>query len=569
MKKLRGSAILMIIAILGITGFQLYWLKTNYDREKQNLELKTNLAFRETIHHLQSSNLKLEGLTLTMDSSFKRTVTVNEKKPGRKIIPKPVKPGQPPISMLNLIQERMRDSLKTDSSGNTYVISVSNDTMRRVIVDSLRRMRGPRKFLTVSHKLDSVLHEGLETKEVHIEGTIRPRERRVTISPDNLPVPPGIRDSLQNRQGGVIIESRVPALNDPDILINRPAPGSNAVFRLLYDIDSLSLKDSITIDEIDSLFDIRLRRENIDVGYKVSRLDSTDYASTGTVTIGFAKPTHYNLSLTSTMAYMLKKLSLPILFSLLLVGITITSFILLYRNLLRQQRLGELKNDFISNITHELKTPIATVGVAIEALKNFNAIDNPARTKEYLDISQQELQRLNLLVDKVLKLSMFEKKEIDLKYELVDLADLVAEVVSSMRLQIEKYDARVTVRKEGETVLNADRLHLLSIIFNLLDNALKYSKSKPDIAITMIGSDDQLVLKVADNGIGIPAEYKEKVFEKFFRVPHGDTHNAKGYGLGLSYTAHVIRKHHGTIELNSEPGKGTEFIFTLPRNITS
>ena len=569
MKKLRGSAILMIIAILGITGFQLYWLKTNYDREKQNLELKTNLAFRETILHLQSSKLKLEGLTLTMDSSFKRTVTVNEKKPGRKIIPKPVKPGQPPISMLNLIQERMRDSLKTDSSGNTYVISVSNDTMRRVIVDSLRRMRGPRKFLTVSHKLDSVLHEGLETKEVHIEGTIRPRERLVTISPDNLPVPPGIRDSLQNRQGGVIIESRVPALNDPDILINRPAPGSNAVFRLLYDIDSLSLKDSITIDEIDSLFDIRLRRENIDVGYKVSRLDSTDYASTGTVTIGFAKPTHYNLSLTSTMAYMLKKLSLPILFSLLLVGITITSFILLYRNLLRQQRLGELKNDFISNITHELKTPIATVGVAIEALKNFNAIDNPARTKEYLDISQQELQRLNLLVDKVLKLSMFEKKEIDLKYELVDLADLVAEVVSSMRLQIEKYDARVTVRKEGETVLNADRLHLLSIIFNLLDNALKYSKSKPDIAITMIGSDDQLVLKVADNGIGIPAEYKEKVFEKFFRVPHGDTHNAKGYGLGLSYTAHVIRKHHGTIELNSEPGKGTEFIFTLPRNITS
>ena len=101
----------------------------------------------------------------------------------------------------------------------------------------------------------------------------------------------------------MIIESRVPALNDPDILINRLAPGSNAVFRLLYDIDSLSLKDSITIDEIDSLFDIRLRRENIDVGYKVSRLDSTDYASTGTVTIGFAKPTHYNLSLTSTMAY--------------------------------------------------------------------------------------------------------------------------------------------------------------------------------------------------------------------------------------------------------------------------
>jgi two-component system phosphate regulon sensor histidine kinase PhoR len=569
MKKLRASAILMIIAILGITGFQAYWLKTNHDREKQNLELKTNLAFRETILHLQASKLKLEGITLTMDSSFKRSMVVNAKKPGRKLFQKPMKQGQAPISVLNLIQERMRDSLKVDSSGKTYVVSVTNDTMRRVIIDSLRRVRAPHRFLTVTHKLDSVIHDGLETKEVQIEGTTRPRKRLVTINPGNHPATPGKPDTMENMQGDVVIESRVPVMNESDILINRPAPGGNGVFRLLYDIDSLSVKDSITIEEIDSLFRIRLNNENIDVGYRVSRLDSTGFASTGTVTIGFAKPTHYNLSLTSTMSYMLNKLSLPILFSLLLVGITITSFILLYRNLLRQQRLGELKNDFISNITHELKTPIATVGVAIEALKNFNAIDNPARTREYLDISQQELQRLNLLVDKVLKLSMFEKKEIDLKYEWVDLADLVSEVVASMRLQIEKYDARVIVRKEGDTMLNADRLHLLSVIFNLVDNALKYSKSKPEISITMTGSDDQLVLKVADNGIGIPAEYKGKVFEKFFRVPHGDTHNAKGYGLGLSYTAHVIRKHQGTVVLNSEPGQGTEFIFTLPKNIKS
>src|SRR6185436_11622670 len=132
---------------------------------------------------------------------------------------------------------------------------------------------------------------------------------------------------------------------------------------------------------------------------------------------GFAHPVTYQLSLTNNTTYLLKKILLPILFSLFLVGVTILSFVLLYRNLLRQHRLSEIKNEFISNITHELKTPIATVGVAIEALKNFNAIDDPQKTKEYLDISSNELQRLSLLVDKVLKLSMFEKREIELNKE--------------------------------------------------------------------------------------------------------------------------------------------------------
>ncbi|MBK7561482.1 MAG: hypothetical protein IPI68_08145 [Chitinophagaceae bacterium] len=126
--------------------------------------------------------------------------------------------------------------------------------------------------------------------------------------------------------------------------------------------------------------------------------------------MGFTNPITYRLELGNTFPYLIRRISLPILFSVILLGITILSFVLLYRNLLQQQKLALLKNEFISNITHELKTPIATVGVAIEALKNFKALDDPAKTKEYLDISQNELQRLSLLVDKVLKLSMFEKK---------------------------------------------------------------------------------------------------------------------------------------------------------------
>jgi two-component system phosphate regulon sensor histidine kinase PhoR len=263
---------------------------------------------------------------------------------------------------------------------------------------------------------------------------------------------------------------------------------------------------------------------------------------------------------------LLRRITLPILFSIFLVGVTILTFVVLYKNLLRQRRLAILKNEFIGNITHELKTPIATVGVAVEALKNFNAMEDPVRTREYLDISANELQRLNLLVDKVLKLSMFEKKEIDLKYESIDLRDVVNEVVTSMRLQIEKSHAEVLVSQSGNTNLQADRLHLLSVVFNLLDNALKYGKADPVVQIGLAGNNDAVELTVADNGIGIAPEYKNKIFEKFFRVPAGDTHNAKGYGLGLSYVAHVVKKHHGQILVDSMPGGGPKFTITLPRN---
>src|SRR6185295_9862961 len=212
-------------------------------------------------------------------------------------------------------------------------------------------------------------------------------------------------------------------------------------------------------------------------------------------------------------------------------------------------------------------TPIATVGVAIEALKNFNAIHDPQRTKEYLDISSNELQRLNLLVDKVLKLSMFEKKEIDLKYETMNLKDVIEEVTASMRLQLERHHAKVSITNEGNLNMQGDKLHLQSVIFNLLDNALKYSKENPSIQISLREDDNKIIMSMADNGIGIPTEYTDKVFDKFFRIPHGNTHNAKGYGLGLSYVAHVVQKHHGAIKVESEPGIGSTFIISLPKQM--
>jgi two-component system phosphate regulon sensor histidine kinase PhoR len=341
---------------------------------------------------------------------------------------------------------------------------------------------------------------------------------------------------------------------------------SNRLMQFLFDVDSL--QDSVRVREIEMAYDKKLSEQNLNLPFQVARVPTVEKEEPvfNEVTLGFANPITYRLNLGNKRAFLLKRISVPILFSVFLVAFTFLSFTLLYRNLLRQRKLADIKNEFISNITHELKTPIATVSVAIEALRSFNASIDPQRTKEYLDISANELQRLSLLVDKVLKLSMFEKKEIELKYEELNMNDLVHEVTSSMRLQFEKRQAVINVSTEGNLFLNGDRLHLVSVIFNLLDNALKYSVDKPEITIQVKESGTNVLLMIGDSGIGIPAEYHRRIFEKFFRVPTGNLHNAKGYGLGLSYVSHVIRKHQGTIHVESAEGSGSRFFITLPKH---
>ncbi len=350
----------------------------------------------------------------------------------------------------------------------------------------------------------------------------------------------------------------------------RRNPPGGPVIDFLMGVDSL--RDSITVKEITDRYHLALAKQKIAVPFTISVADTTAGTATvlpdmegNRVSVGFVKPRIYQLDFINSNWYVLKQMWQPVLVSLLLVAVTLVSFLLLYRNLVRQQKLTQLKNDFISNITHELKTPIATVSVAIEALKNFNALQDPARTKEYLDISGNEMQRLGLLVDKVLKLSLYENKEIALQKEAFDLDALAHEVVASMKLQFEKQGAEVTITATGSNfILEADRLHMTSVLYNLLDNALKYSRGDTQIGIHIKDHGQLLELTVTDNGVGIAPEYRQKVFEQFFRVPDGDRHNIKGYGLGLSYVHHIVQRHMGFIEVESTPGKGSSFSIMLP-----
>jgi two-component system phosphate regulon sensor histidine kinase PhoR len=574
MKRLRWLAILMGITILGIAGFQGYWLKNNYERERQNLEIKTSSGFHQTVLQLQASRLNLDKLNLQWEDSLpgmvKAKVVVRPRDGKHRTDSFSPAHKAPAISIVNLLQERLKELGADSAKARAYVLAGKNGVIHNVIKDSAGNVR----FNTFNTQIESIAIKGDSMpppgilKEVNVDKNNKTNVVTVTYGATSGKANPA--DSLKVRPEAVFVENHGAGV-DQELVgdgVRSLANRKNTVFRFLYNMDSVSIRDSVKVSEIATAYSQRLKEDHVPgLLFAVSRQDSSAANSDDQydVTIGFAKPITYHLTIENKMSFLLKKLTLPILFSIFLVGITVLSFILLYRNLVRQRRLTELKNEFIRNITHELKTPIATVGVAIEALKNFNAIHDPERTREYLDISQNELQRLSLLVDKVLKLSMFEKKELELKKEQFDCKLLVEEVMNSMRLQFEKYRAKVKLHTEGTNfIVDADKLHITSVIYNLLDNALKYSRESPVIDVSLKSSPEHLEFSVSDNGIGIPPAYTQRVFDKFFRVPTGDRHNIKGYGLGLSYVSEVLKRHHGHVSVESELGKGSTFTATFP-----
>ncbi|WP_279096807.1 sensor histidine kinase [Bacteroides acidifaciens] len=256
-----------------------------------------------------------------------------------------------------------------------------------------------------------------------------------------------------------------------------------------------------------------------------------------------------------------------------MTGILTTSFIILLilgfsfwfliRTLLRQKTLEEIKSDFTNNITHELKTPIAVAYAANDALLNFNQAEEKTKRDQYLRICQEQLQRLSSLVEQILSMSMERRKTFRLHPEEVNLKELIVSLVEQHQLKADK-PAQITLEIEPETLtIVVDRTHFSNIISNLIDNAVKYSKERADITIRCRQTEQTVTISIADRGIGIPLDKQKHIFDKFYRVPTGNLHNAKGYGLGLFYVKSMVEKHGGTITVKSEPGKGSIFTITL------
>ncbi|KAB7727289.1 sensor histidine kinase [Rudanella paleaurantiibacter] len=306
--------------------------------------------------------------------------------------------------------------------------------------------------------------------------------------------------------------------------------------------------------------------QDIDLYQSLIRSDTEDLQQIITTILVRVKPNENRFARASfgtPSFYLVRRMGWLLGVSVVLLLLTTGCFLLMMSTILRQKKLSEIKNDFINNMTHELKTPIATVTAAVEALQHFGALNNPAKTEAYLTISQQNLQRLSDLVDKVLSLATEEKHELGLRPEPVDLNGLVDELLAGHRLKAPKpvvFGVDIPVG----TFVTVDRIHFSNALNNLIDNAINYSREEVTVQLTFERMGTGWQLTVADNGIGIAKVYQSAIFDRFFRVPTGDLHPVKGFGLGLAYVRQVIERHGATIALRSELSKGTQFTITFP-----
>lgn len=248
---------------------------------------------------------------------------------------------------------------------------------------------------------------------------------------------------------------------------------------------------------------------------------------------------------------------------LLLVLIFIFSYTIYA--ILKQKKISEMKTDFINNMTHEFKTPVATIMIASESLKDPEITADQNRVSRLAGIIYDENIRLGNHIERVLSIARLEKKELQLEWEPVDIHDLVIAVAESMDLQLKKKEATLTLNLDAENAMVCgDELHLSNIIFNLIDNANKYSNDPPQIKISTRNSNKGLVIEIADEGIGMDKEHTKRIFDQFYRVPTGNVHDVKGFGLGLNYVQDIVKQMDGVIKVRSEKTKGTIFEITLP-----
>ena len=254
-------------------------------------------------------------------------------------------------------------------------------------------------------------------------------------------------------------------------------------------------------------------------------------------------------------------LLLSLLFALIILG----AFAYTIRVILQQKKLSEMKNDFINNMTHEFKTPIATISLASDSITNASVINNPDKIKRFANIIRQENNRMHGQVEKVLQMALVERGRIKLNFSNVNMHHVIDQAVSNMALQVERREGSISAQLDAiKCDMEGDLNHISNVINNLLDNANKYSPEKPEITVSTRNVSNGIEVTVSDNGIGMSKEAKKRIFEKFYRVHTGNLHDVKGFGLGLAYVKAMVTAHNGSVEVKSELGKGSSFILFFP-----
>lgn len=509
-KNIRYILLSMTVGIVGILIFQIYWISNTYDVASHAFEQEVNVALEEVLTD-QITNKTLSKLfgseRLIIDSLDTKK---GRKRPALKILPQ---------------NEQMasRDSLSAGPG----------------------EMKLEWDYQAYLQEEQWIIHSEKGPDGALTQSTTYSRDFRIgaspVYSPDSISSQP---DDFMEVLGNVFITL---VQGEPDLI------------------------------EIRQLYQTELADRNIDLPFELAYVSNNQvFQMTGEDPEVFnnsqaiqklpGRQNQNDLILAffpDTHSFFLKRMWLTILGSFLLVSLIAGSFILMLQTILKQKKVSEVKNDFINNMTHEFKTPIATVSAAMEALVSFDGLADRDRTIRYIDISRKEMGRLSGLVEKILSLSVFEQKKINLNKETFDVCKLLHETAQQYILK-GAGTVFIDYDPDGSAYIHADRLHFQNVINNLLDNAVKYSVEEAHIQLDCRRAGEYVVVVVKDQGIGISKEEQKHIFEKFYRVPTGNLHSVKGFGLGLSYVKHILEMHGGSIGVKSQPGVGSEFTIAIP-----
>jgi two-component system phosphate regulon sensor histidine kinase PhoR len=279
----------------------------------------------------------------------------------------------------------------------------------------------------------------------------------------------------------------------------------------------------------------------------------------------FTSPEYLLVYFPHEKQFLLTELWGMLLISIILIIVIVYSFTYTISTIFRQKKLSEMKNDFINNMTHEFKTPISTISLACETLSDQDIIRSPEFMQSYINIILEENKRLATMAEKILQTAVIEKGQLKMNRDRINLHDVITDVIKNIRIQVEIKDGIIRKQcKASNPIIFGDKVHLTNLVYNLLDNANKYSPRKPVIIIRTENTSNGIILTIEDNGIGIQKSEQKKIFDKLYRVPTGNIQDVRGFGLGLSYVKAIVEEHRGRITLDSEINKGTTFKVFLP-----
>ena len=521
-KRIRWLIGLLSVAMLGLIAFQFYWiqdvLRVNEERFTQNVQEALNgvankLARQSDIYFLEKDNQPFVPIRKQKTERTRDSIRFHDF---------PKKMGEGTI---------VDADTWMDFSSFRFNIDESNFQLQ--VFFDFQELQGENLFL-----IDKLRSAHSKNERIHIEQQMTKRFEAMKRSWTNHLMG---SDNLFERVDPSVL----------DTLLKRELKHRGIELPYDYGITQRSSGEAKLLKVSDTENVAKIRNSPLQANLFPMDLVPKDYF----LSVFF--PAQKN--------YLFKQALLPLSASGLLMLVIIVCFAYAILVILRQKKLSEIKNDFINNMTHEFKTPIATVSLATEALQDSDLKKNQGIVDRYIQVIRDENKRLGMQVEKVLQIASLDKKDFRLKFESVDVHDVIDKALANINLTVQKRGGNITSQLLAtNSTIEADPVHLTNIIYNLLDNANKYSPEAPEIHLRTENISTGVIIKISDQGIGMSKEATQKIFDKFFRVSTGNLHDVKGFGLGLSYVKNIIDMHQGTITVKSEIGKGSTFKVYLP-----